>query len=105
MSDIVTRLRGIDGFGWQCGQPLKDKGGYWRCSCGCSQPADDWDGSMTITQPAILREAANAIERLTVERDDARRLICNIVSTACSEWSEDVAKEYGWEYLFKEDGK
>jgi hypothetical protein len=60
MSDIVTRLRGIDGFGWQCGQPLKD---------------------------------------------DARRLICNIVSTACSEWSEDVAKEYGWEYLFKEDGK
>lgn len=78
MSDIVTRLRGIDGFGWQCGQPLKDKGGYWRCSCGCSQPADDWDGSMTITQPAILRESANAIERLTVERDDARREVCEL---------------------------
>jgi len=73
MRDIVERLRSIDGFGWQCGQPLKDKGNYWRCSCGCSQPADDWDGSMKVTQPAILREAADAIERLIAERDQARR--------------------------------
>ncbi len=51
------------------------------------------------------REAADEIERLRAERDEARRLICNIVSTACSRWSEDVAKDRGWEYLFKEDGK
>ena len=100
MSDIVIRLRGIDGFGWQCGQPLKDKGGYWRCSCGCSQPADDWDGSMTITQPAILREAANAIERLTVERDDARREVCY----ASTQPPRECAEERGWD-CFKEASK
>jgi len=62
--------------------------------------------------PCLMDEAADEIVRLeqvvlalTAERDEARRLICNIVSTACSRWSEDVAKEYGWEYLFKEDGK
>jgi hypothetical protein len=52
-----------------------------------------------------LREAHEEIDRLRAERDEARRLICNIVSTACSRWSEDVAKDRGWEYLFKEDGK
>ena len=55
--------------------------------------------------PCLMDEAADTIERLTAERDHARRLICNIVSTACSKWSEDVAKDRGWEYLFKEDGK
>lgn len=62
--------------------------------------------------PCLMDEAADEIVRLErvmldliAERDEARRLICNIVSTACSEWSEDVAKEYGWEYLFNEDGK
>ncbi len=53
----------------------------------------------------MLTAAADIIERLRAERDEARRLICNIVSTACSRWSEDVAKDRGWEYLFKEDGK
>lgn len=49
--------------------------------------------------------AIDIIHTLRAERDEARRLICNIVSTACSRWSEDVAKDRGWEYLFKEDGK
>jgi hypothetical protein len=72
-SDIVTRMLEIDGFGWQCGEPLKDKGSYFRCSCGCSQPDKDWDGSMTIKQPMILRDAADEIIRLRAERDEARR--------------------------------
>jgi len=45
------------------------------------------------------------IARLTAERDEARRLICNIVSTASQQWSADVAEQRGWGYLFKEDGK
>ncbi len=62
--------------------------------------------------PCLMDEAADEIVRLErvvldliAERDEARRLICNIVSTACSRWSEDVAKDRGWEYLFKKDGK
>ena len=96
-NDIVTRLLAIDGFGWQCGKPLKDKGSYWRCPCGCSAPRADWDGYLTICRPEILKEAADEIERLRVivqgwehsarnaerdmenfraERDEARREWC-----------------------------
>ena len=76
--DIVTRLRNIDGFGWQCGQPLKDKGTTFRCSCGCSQVGDDWDGNLSISQPAILREAADEIERIRKENEEMRQEICGI---------------------------
>lgn len=72
MKNIVTRLREISGFGWQCGQPLKDKGTYLRCMCGCSQPSDKTKDGMTITAPKILREAADEIERLRAQRDEAR---------------------------------
>ena len=68
-NDIVTRLLAIDGFGWQCGKPLKDKGSYWRCACGCSAPRADWDGYLTICRPEILKEAADEIERLRNERN------------------------------------
>ena len=50
-------------------------------------------------------EAAELIQRLTAERDEARRLICNIISTASQQWSADVAEQRGWGYLFKEDRK
>ena len=76
MNDIVTRLRNIVGFGWQCGEPLKEKGSYLRCGCGCSQPADEMDDGMTVSRPAILVEAADEIERLRAERDQARREWC-----------------------------
>lgn len=75
-NDIVTRLLAIDGFGWQCGKPLKDKGSYWRCACGCSAPRADWDGYLTICRPEILKEAADEIGRLRRERDQARREWC-----------------------------
>ena len=74
--DIVTRLRNVAGFGWKCGQPLKDKGTTFRCSCGCSQIGDDWDGNLSISQLAILREAADEIEKIRKERDDVRLEVC-----------------------------
>ena len=70
--NIVTRLLEIPGFGWQCGEPLRDKGSYFRCSCGCSQPDADSDGYLTILQPKILREAAQEIERLRTELKEAK---------------------------------
>lgn len=79
-NDIVTRLREIDGFGWQCGKPLKDKGTYLRCGCGCSQPADGMEDGMTVSRPAILGEAADEIEHLRAERDEARQRMNSILT-------------------------
>jgi hypothetical protein len=55
--------------------------------------------------PDVLREAANAIDNLTAERDEARREILLWVKERCS-WAElsQEIKKRGWEYL-KEDGK
>jgi hypothetical protein len=75
-NDIVTRLLAIHGFGWQCGKPLKDKGSYFRCPCGCSAPGPDWDGHLTICRPEILKEAADEVLRIRAERDEARRELC-----------------------------
>jgi len=70
--DIVKELRSVFGFGWQCGEPLKDKGSYCRCPCGCSQPSEADEDGMTISQPEILRRAADEIERLRHDLDGAR---------------------------------
>jgi len=109
--NIVTRLLEIPGFGWQCGEPLRDKGSYFRCSCGCSQPDADLDGYLTILQPKILREAAQEIERLRAEcdearreRDDARRKYCNEIFVNGGIAPSDFAKYLGWD-CFKGDGK
>jgi len=55
--------------------------------------------------PSIMLEAADEIERLRVERDQARREILLWVKERCSwvELTEEIKKR-GWEYL-KEDGK
>jgi hypothetical protein len=98
--DIVTRLRNIDGFGWQCGQPLKDKGTTFRCSCGCSQVGDDWDGNLSISQPAILREAADEIEQLRKERNDVRLEVCKQLTKNGPSFLTDrelvMLRDWGW---------
>lgn len=101
--NIVTRLLETPGFGWQCGEPLRDNGSYFRCSCGCSQPDADSDGYLTILQPKILREAAYEIERLRAERDEARREVCNMMHKT-GFLNGDYADSRGWD-CFKEDGK
>ena len=110
--NIVTRLLETPGFGWQCGEALRDKGSYFRCSCGCSQPDANSDGYLTISQPKILREAAQEIERLRVERDEARREICRRDCALDTDWLNSpfpmqvssprmFADLYGWD-CFKE---
>jgi hypothetical protein len=106
--NIVTRLLETPGFGWQCGEPLRDKGSYFRCSCGCSQPDADSDGYLTISQPEILREAADEIKRLRKERDEARRDLCMLIVRGNAGYGfkggmRDVAKEKGWD-CFEKDG-
>jgi hypothetical protein len=65
--------------------------------------------SKCCTAPAMgvwsrdLREAADEIERLRAERDEARREICDWIS----EGREDpkvIAQRYRWD-CFKENGK
>lgn len=70
--DLLKRLEKIDGFGWKCGQPLKDKGSYMRCGCGCSQPSgDDLDHGLTVKRPAILGE----LEMVLGYMEDLNRLL------------------------------
>lgn len=108
--NIVTRLLETPGFGWQCGEPLQDKGSYFRCSCGCSQPDADSDGYLTISQPEMLREAADEIKRLRAERnkarrerDEARREICRMVFASGGIPPAEYAKTIGWD-CFEKDG-
>ena len=51
---------------------------------------------------ALMCEAAGEIERLRVERDEARQRLCKVVGDNRDMWGEDVAKEYGWD-CFKEE--
>jgi hypothetical protein len=55
--------------------------------------------------PSIMLEAADEIDRLREERDQARREILLWVKERCSwvEMTQEIKKR-GWEYL-KEDGK
>jgi hypothetical protein len=48
--------------------------------------------------------AADAIERLTAERDEARRMICRLHFTS-AELQHDFAKAKGWDCFKQEDGK
>jgi hypothetical protein len=48
--------------------------------------------------------AADAIERLTAERDEARREICVMLEYATNNHRENHAKRWGWD-CFKEDRK
>jgi len=63
--------------------------------------------SKCCTAPAMavwsrdLRDAADEIERLRAERDEARQRLCKVVGDNRDMWGEDVAKEYGWD-IFKE---
>jgi len=50
----------------------------------------------------LCEEAADEIERLRAERDDARWRLCKVVGDNRDMWGEHVAKEYGWDYLKEE---
>jgi hypothetical protein len=55
--------------------------------------------------PSIMLEAADAIERLRAERDEARREICeNVAAISASVNAKQWAQERGWD-CFEEDGK
>jgi hypothetical protein len=64
--------------------------------------------SKCCTAPAMavwsrdLRDAADEIEQLRKERDEARQRLCKVVGDNRDMWGEDVAKEYGWD-CFKEE--
>jgi hypothetical protein len=51
----------------------------------------------------MLLDAADEIERLRKERDEARREICVMLEDATNNHRENHAKRWGWD-CFKEDG-
>jgi hypothetical protein len=52
----------------------------------------------------MLLDAAEEIERLRKERDEARREICVMLEDATNNHRENHAKRWGWD-CFKENGK
>jgi hypothetical protein len=52
----------------------------------------------------MLLDAADEIERLRKERDEARREICVMLEDATNNHRENHAKRWGWD-CYKEDGK
>jgi hypothetical protein len=59
------------------------------------------DGTGFGSLLGIFDEAADEIERLRAERDEARQRLCKVVGDNRDMWGEEVAKEYGWD-CFKE---
>jgi hypothetical protein len=55
--------------------------------------------------PSIMLEAADTIERLREERDEARRMYCGRVSRDVPLDAFDIAKNHGWDCFPQEDGK
>jgi hypothetical protein len=50
-----------------------------------------------------LCAAADEIERLRVERDEARWRLCKVVGDNRNVWGCVIAKENGWDYLATEE--
>ena len=53
--------------------------------------------------PSIMLEAADTIERLREERDEARRMYCGRVSRDVPLDAFDIAKNHGWDCFPQED--
>ncbi len=68
-----------------------------------------------IQGPTMFSEAADEIERLTAERDEARRQYCRGFTDFCpnpahdeltlEEAAMEVAKSFGWDCFKQGDGK
>jgi hypothetical protein len=50
----------------------------------------------------LLCAAADEIERLRAERDEARWRLCKVVGDNRGVWGCEIAKENGWDYLATE---
>ena len=59
------------------------------------------DGNWYSSAKVVLA-AADEIERLTAERDEARRMICRLHFTS-AELQHDFAKAKGWDCFNQED--
>jgi hypothetical protein len=55
--------------------------------------------------PSIMLEAADTIERLTAERDEARQMYCKMTSRDNVESARYIADRHGWDCFKQEDGK
>jgi hypothetical protein len=54
---------------------------------------------------SALEENRREVERLTAERDEARRMYCGRVSRDVQPDAFDIAKNHGWDCFPQEDGK
>ena len=58
-----------------------------------------------IQGPTMFSEAADEIERLTAERDEARQMYCKMTSRDNVESARYIADRHGWDCFKQEDGK
>ena len=54
---------------------------------------------------SALEENRREVERLTAERDEARRMYCGRVSRDVQPDAFEIAKNHGWDCFPQEDGK
>jgi hypothetical protein len=58
-----------------------------------------------IQGQTMFSEAADEIERLTAERDEARQMYCKMTSRDNVESARYIADRHGWDCFKQEDGK
>jgi hypothetical protein len=58
-----------------------------------------------FTESPVIARLQAELARLTAERDEARRMYCNVMTDHCEEHeARQIAQEQGWD-CWKEDGK
>ena len=93
--DIVTRLRMLGGLDAALCNKAADEIERLRADVMCLKHQNA-EFVRNITMAQDERNTAVA------ERDDARWRLCKVVGDNRDMWGEDVAKEYGWDYLKEE---
>lgn len=71
--------------------------------CPVSRINSDGKAQLGFELMSINLQAADEIERLRKERDEARWRLCKVVGDQRGVWGDEIAKENGWDYLATED--
>jgi hypothetical protein len=93
--DIVVRLRMLGGLDAALCNKAADEIGRLRAE------RDEYKDAFEFAHKEF-HDALDDLAKMKAERDEARWRLCKVVGDNRDMWGEDVAKEYGWDYLKEE---